>query len=54
MENNIHVKQRDVIIHPCPNLSDGLVKPPLNLGHRQIIASNKMVCVMTYTYYNLT
>ena len=40
MNNYIHVKQWDVITHPCPNFNSGLVKPLLKLGHGWVITSH--------------
>ena len=37
MNNHILVKRWDLITHPCPNFSGGLVEPPLELGHGGVI-----------------
>ena len=39
MSNSMHVKQWNVITHPCQNLNGGLVKLPLKLGHGWVITS---------------
>ena len=39
ISNYIHVKQWDVITHPCPNFNGGLIKPLLKLGHGWVITS---------------
>ena len=37
----IHVKQWDVIIHSCPNFNGALVIPSLKLGSGSVITYNK-------------
>ena len=37
---------RDVITHPCPNFSGGLIKPPLKLGHGWIIICRAFVWIL--------
>ena len=40
ISNYIHIKQWDVIIHPCPNFDNDLTKPPLKLRHGWVVTSH--------------
>ena len=49
--NYIHIILWGTITHPCPNFNDGLDKPPLQLGHGWVIASNgKPLDAITYPF----
>ena len=45
-----HIRQWDVITHPCHNFNGGLTKPPLKLGHGWVITSqmNQLVWLLIY------
>ena len=48
VENYIHIKEWDVINHPCPNFSGDLIKPPLKLGHWWLIYQNNNLCNFSF------
>ena len=50
MSNFIHVKESGVLIRLCFNFNGGLVKPPLKLGHRQVIATHMNPWIWLFFY----
>ena len=43
ISNYIHSTLWDVNTRPCPKFNGGLVKPPLKLGHRGVMAYNNFM-----------
>ena len=52
INNYIHMREWDVIIHPHSNFNGGLVKPPLKLGHGWIITYHRKLSMYIFIHVN--
>ena len=48
--NCIHLKRWHVILRICPKFNCSLVKPPLKLGHRWVISSDRKECAWLFNH----